>query len=172
MKLKKNKVEALNDDDVGNRKEIAAKSDEPFPGTEEFPTYSRQGQMNATLADTYYLDTANEKDEWKAQLDLFADAYEEDDEGPNRSSLPAVHMDVRPVRSAGSRTPSFMSAEPLQDKRHLLRSLFGDSVKSGSTRKNKGGLPRRSPRRSVSWNPFVIMSDKRHFVIHPFSYFR
>ena len=137
---KQNKVEAINDEDVGERPEdVASKADEHFPDEEEVaeerqkktrksrfssfaffkknevPKYKRERNtpephlhphrmlgVNTLITDSFYQDKEDEADEWRSQMDLFADAYETESVAMSRHSLTPAAEDIK-TKKEGNR---------------------------------------------------------------------
>ncbi len=130
--------------------------------------------INTLITDSFYQDKEDEADEWRSQMDLFADAYESESHS-NRPSLTPASQDLKPVglEERRKRRPSFMDVAD-KNQSYLIRSLFGEMPSQPNS--NKVNSRKRSmPKRTVSWSVFSIsMKDSMPFgnMIHPFGKFR
>ena len=165
--IKKNRIRAVNDDNIGSPKLIAEEQSEPFPSSPASEHAKRRFQHSATmqiatvLTDSYYKDSAEEKDEWRSQMEIFADAYAPKDD-PSFTEEGKLSVNTGQTQS---RAASFIVSES-DDKgsrfhSSLLRTFFGDTVKSP-----------RAIRKTTSWNSLLSFEHGRGFIIHPMSPFR
>ncbi|UPR04789.1 cyclic nucleotide-binding domain-containing protein [Chloropicon primus] len=213
---KPNKVQAINDEDVGSPMDVASRADESFPDEDEgqqFPGMgkgggnrksrfvlksffkggnAKEGQgkrektpelathrmlgINTLITDSFYQDKEDEADEWRSQMDLFADAYETESVAQSRNSLTPAADDVK-VTNQGrkKKRPSFMEVAD-KNQSYLIRSLFGEMPSQPNTpRLSVTGSRRRSiPKRVQSFNLFNFSFKDARFgnAIHPFGAFR
>ena len=255
---KQNKVEALNDEDVGSPMDVASRADEDFPDENvgdnnnnnnkrksrfilksffkqpvrpgdggknghgngssggrgpNHPFAHRMTGINTLITDSFYQDKedevseerkndspkvesspllvtrkiltrqcflffflfASQADEWRSQMDLFADAYETESVAQSRASLTPAHDDLKThekkVSDRKKRRPSFMDVAD-RNQTYLIRSLFGE-MPSQPNANRASGSKRMSLKRTYSWNLLGSLRDTKFGnAIHPFGSFR
>lgn len=133
--------------------------------------------INTLITDSFYQDKEDEADEWRSQMDLFADAYETQSEAMNRPSLTPAADDIKTAKvdqkARKKRRPSFMDVAD-KNQSYLIRSLFGEMPSQPNSGKMTASGRRSLPKRTVSWSMFALSFRDSKFgnMIHPFGTFR
>ena len=67
--------------------------------------------INTLITDSFYQDKEDEADEWRSQMDLFADAYETQSEAMNRPSLTPAADDIKTAKVVAWSDSAFANAD-------------------------------------------------------------